>query len=143
MEPDGRGAWVYDVPVLVPGLVRGHNAQGESMIGFEVHVNGQPVCLASVGDAGVLSAIVNWVVSEQPSPEEREPLTLHVGGLAGVHHYTWIPMQVLNVGDVVEIKIVEVESANESLKAAQVKSVPEGKAGWFDEAREKYRKGRT
>jgi hypothetical protein len=113
------------------------------MIGLEVHLNGQPVCLAAVGDDGVLTAMVTWVAqpADQPSLIERKPLTLHVGGLAGRRNYTWIPFQELKVGDVVEVKIVGVESADEAIAAAHVDTTPTGTAGWFDEARERLRKG--
>jgi hypothetical protein len=111
------------------------------MIGFDVQVNGESVCLAAIGEKGILSAMVTWVVPsgpQAPSPDER--LTLHVGGGAGPRTYTWIPFQKLNVGDVVQVKIVEVDSSDEAIKHAQVDTAPEGTTGWFDEARAKYRK---
>ena len=111
------------------------------MIAFDVKLNGQEVCLAAVGDNGVLSAIVNWVVrlNEQAAPAAGE-ISLHVGGLAGPQHYTWIPFQQLTVGDVVSIRIVEVNSADDALMRAHVETAPDGKLGWFDQERARLRK---
>ena len=111
------------------------------MIAFDVDINGREVCLAAIGEKGVLSAMVTWVVpSSGPAEPAASETTLHVGGLAGSRHYTWIPFQQLKVGDVVSIKIVEVSAADDVLARADVETVPEGKPGWFDQVRARLRK---
>jgi hypothetical protein len=47
------------------------------MKAFEVFINGHRLCLAGVGDNGVLSAIVNWV----GGPARDEHIFLSLGGL--------------------------------------------------------------
>jgi hypothetical protein len=113
------------------------------MIGLEVQLNGQPACIATVGEEGVLTAMVTRVArsGDQASPGEGRGVTLHVSGLVGPRRYTWIPFQELKAGDVVEVKVVDMESADEAIKAAHVEMAPEGKPGWFDEARARLRKG--
>ena len=113
------------------------------MIGLDVRLNGHPVCLASVGEAGALTAVVSSVVSsgEDTSSGKSEHISLHVGGRAGRHTYTWNTDHGLKVGDVVEVRIVNIESADDAIKAASAKADPEGIPGWFDEARAKHRKG--
>jgi hypothetical protein len=112
------------------------------MIAFDVDLNGQEVCQAAVGENGVLSAIVNWVVrsNEQAAHAAGGEISLHVGGLAGPQHYTWIPFQQLKVGDVVCIRIVEVDSADDAIRRAHVKTAPDGQPGWFDQERARLRK---
>ena len=47
------------------------------MKALEVFINGHRVCLAGVGDDGVLNAIVNWV----GGPDRDQDFFLQVGGL--------------------------------------------------------------
>ena len=75
------------------------------MICFEVSINGKRVCLAGIGDSGVLSTIVNWVNGN------HDRLDIHVGGLTQIginesQHVSWIDQQLI-VGDEVSIRIVE------------------------------------
>jgi hypothetical protein len=71
----------------------------------KVYLNGKKLCLAGIGDDGVLSAIVNWV------GEGRWPadLFLHVGGLVTVtqEHVAWVRQKSLGIGDEIRIKIVD------------------------------------
>jgi hypothetical protein len=46
------------------------------MRAFEVSLNGKKLCLAGIGDDGVLTAIVDWVTGR-----DRADLFLEVGGL--------------------------------------------------------------
>ena len=46
------------------------------MRAFRIYLNGKKLCLAGIGDDGVLSAIVNWVATDREGD-----LFLHVGGL--------------------------------------------------------------
>jgi hypothetical protein len=72
------------------------------MRAFEVHVNGERLCLAGVGEDGVLTAIVDY------AGRDKERLHLHVGGLLipEEQHVKWQD-RYLNVGDEVRIRIVE------------------------------------
>ena len=87
------------------------------MIAFSVTHNGQPVCTASVGPVGVLTAGLVWVrrIGESLPPlgeTEQVELNLNVGALHSPtkEHLTWDTPQV-SVGDKVEITIHEIENA--------------------------------
>ena len=74
------------------------------MIAFEIKVNGDKVALAGVGDKGVLSSIVTWVAERDAC---REKTNLDVGGLVSPStHVSWLERE-LQVGDCVEIRILE------------------------------------
>ena len=49
------------------------------MICFEVHINGQKVCLAGVGDNGVLSVMATFIASNESQRTE-----FRVGGITKV-----------------------------------------------------------
>jgi hypothetical protein len=79
------------------------------MICFEVYINGQKVCLAGVGDDGVLSVMASFIASS-----ESQRTDFRVGGLIKVdaeiqQQVEWIDREV-NVGDDITIKIVESEN---------------------------------
>ncbi len=80
------------------------------MRAFEIKVNGQKRCLAGVGDAGVLTAIVGFAAGKK-----AKELHLYVGGLTSPSKETvsWIKNDPLHVGDEVEIKLLEVPSVDE------------------------------
>jgi hypothetical protein len=85
------------------------------MIAFEVHLNGKKVCTAGVGQLGVLSTCLSW---RGPQPYQKggpcvaEYLRLDAGGLADSgEHLRWLDRK-LKRGDVVRIKVVEVDSAD-------------------------------
>jgi hypothetical protein len=73
------------------------------MRAFQVYINGKRVCLAGIGDHGVLTAIASWVVAP-----EREAMKLTVGGLISptMEHLNWTGRH-LRVGDEIKIKIIE------------------------------------
>jgi hypothetical protein len=81
------------------------------MRAFEVYLNGKKLCLAGVGEDGVLSAIVSLGRGEGN-------LCLDVGGLlTGTHDYvTWIGQEPLAVGDKIEVKIVKSDEVDEPAK---------------------------
>lgn len=88
------------------------------MIAFEVWHNGEKLCLASVGETGVLTQMLTWSLGEGKAPSDEHPryrkTNLHVGGLANGEHLRWLDsMFDVEVGDEVTIHIVEVESADE------------------------------
>jgi hypothetical protein len=73
------------------------------MRAFQVYINGERVCLAGIGDNGVLTAIVSWVVAP-----DREEMDLSVGGLISPvkEHVNWTNRHP-RVGDEIKIKIIE------------------------------------
>ncbi len=86
------------------------------MIAFEIHLNGEKLCVAGIGERGVLSQHLSWVGRELKAKDVElktiEPY-LHIGGLVNDQHVSWIKQRTLDVGDEVVIKIVEVEVADE------------------------------
>jgi hypothetical protein len=77
------------------------------MCAFDVSMNTKKLCLAGVGESGVLSAIISWVAGGR-----GEDLFLHVGGLANEEHFDWIRQKPLKVGDEIRVKIVETGSSD-------------------------------
>lgn len=96
------------------------------MIAFEICLNGEKICVAGIGSHGVLSQTLTW--------HQREPKTdsgeksqspkphFHIGGLVNQEHVDWISLQAVNVGDELNIKIVEVESADEPVHRERAES---------------------
>jgi hypothetical protein len=82
------------------------------MRGFEVFLNKKKVCLASIGDNGVLSAIVNCLTRDKVADQ-----FLEVGGLASpTHtHIAWTKQKRLRLGDEIRIRIVETVSPDEPI----------------------------
>jgi hypothetical protein len=90
------------------------------MIVFEVQINGQVVCIAGVGDLGVLTAILKWVRREPNNCPEgldieewsAQELDLSIGGTVGHgkhgHQFLdWIRDHRVSVGDEIKIKILD------------------------------------
>jgi hypothetical protein len=84
------------------------------MRAFEVYLNGKKLCLAGIGDHGVLTAIVNWVAS----PSARADSFLDVGGLVTPtnEYMNWVIQESLRVGDQILIKTVEKNSVDKPIK---------------------------
>src|SRR5882724_9517790 len=82
------------------------------MRAFEVSLNGKRVCVAGVGDHGVLTAMVEYVLR----PDGKE-MSLEVGGLITPQkeHVRWI-RQDLEMGDEVRVKLVESGTADVAIK---------------------------
>ena len=78
------------------------------MRSFNVTLNGKKLCLAGVGERGVLSANISWVGGDR-----GEDLHINVGGLANEEHIDWVNQKRLQVGDEIRVKIVESGSADE------------------------------
>ena len=86
------------------------------MLCFRVTHNATLLCLAGVGDTGVLSTIISWVGGHDPETCKSAPygpVDLHVGGLRGDTHMRWVDgFQHLALGDTVLVEIVEAETAD-------------------------------
>jgi len=85
------------------------------MICFEVTINGEKICTAGVGDAGVLSSLLTFAKKRASADKQgdgsRSNITLRVGGMADIddetnEHLEWFVRQV-NVGDEIFIRIIE------------------------------------
>lgn len=84
------------------------------MIALKVTHNGQPVCVAGIGDIGVITSHVTWVHSfnyrTEPDgePSERVELSLHVGGIdTPMNEYRTWDTPPIKVGDTIAVEIVE------------------------------------
>ena len=90
------------------------------MVAFEVFRNDEKLCVAGIGDFGVLIACVNWVAHSPEKLEERkaagtwEPppteLNVQVSGLQSGEttplHREWIDAT-LRVGDQIKIHVID------------------------------------
>lgn len=91
------------------------------MLGYDIYRNNERLCVAGVGEFGVLTACVTWVAhspekldrwsAEGISEQEPVELTLDVGGLkseahAAASHLRWIDVP-LRIGDVIKIHIID------------------------------------
>jgi hypothetical protein len=88
------------------------------MIAFEIHLNGEKLCRAGIGDSGVLSAIVTWSAATIATGARNEGLFLNMGGLVTPEreHVSWIDQKPLAVGDGIQVSIVEADSVDEHQK---------------------------
>jgi hypothetical protein len=84
------------------------------MRAFKVYLNRKKLCLAGIGDDGVLTAITNWVSG---GPHKTSDLFLEVGGLVSPsrEHLNWIKQKPLRVGDEIRVKIVEKDSVDKPI----------------------------
>jgi hypothetical protein len=76
------------------------------MRAFEVHLNGKRLCVAGIGEDGVLTAIITYVARK-----DGNDLDLRVGGLVSRtgEHVDW-SNQRLKTGDEIRLKIVKAAS---------------------------------
>lgn len=85
------------------------------MIAFEVSINGEVTCVAGVDPFGVVSVNAHWLRrATDPVGSDGLPVAesrLGVGGLTDEHSLRWISTG-LAVGDVVRIRLVEVEAVD-------------------------------
>jgi Uma2 family endonuclease len=81
------------------------------MKAFSVLVNGQKIATLGIGDQGVLSAGVNWVVHRPV--READGLYMRLAGLDSTvgEHVSW-PAPLLGVGDEVTIRCLDVEQVD-------------------------------
>ena len=84
------------------------------MLAFEVHVNGEKKCVAGIGEPGVLTTTLTWVLGE-PKGRRRgsEDMGLRVGGLVSRtdEFVDWFRRD-MRRGDEVVIRLVEVADAD-------------------------------
>lgn len=82
------------------------------MRAFEVYLNDKKLCLAGIGDDGVLTAIVDGVTRKG-----KGSLSLSVAGFVSPisEHVTWV-RQNLHVGDEITVKVVETSSTDKPTK---------------------------
>ncbi len=108
-----------------------------AMIAFEVSHNGNPVCVAGIGDQGVVSCGVDWVRRDRHPNDDLEnddgtglvtELNLHVGGLhtPADEHRTWAVPE-MKVGDEVTVKVIETAEVTPHAEARSRKHDPERK----------------
>jgi len=115
------------------------------MRAFEVFLNGKRLCLAGIGNHGVLSTTITYV-SGRGEPETR----LDIGGLVmpEKEHMRWRRPS-LRVGDEVRVKIVDRKSVDKPRKRSRTDPASEiaaqkryvrmmaGKFGWKIQERRK------
>jgi hypothetical protein len=91
------------------------------MRAFKVSLNGKKLCVAGIGDEGVLSATVNWVAGERGKSKGDGDLFLHVGGLVipAEVHVAWVAQRPLQVGDEIRLRVVETPVADEPIAKSQ------------------------
>ncbi len=82
------------------------------MRAFEVHLNGKRLCVAGIGEDGVLTAFITGIARK-----DWNHLDLKVDGLVGKtgEHVLWSDRR-LRTGDEVRVKIVEAASADRPLR---------------------------
>ena len=83
------------------------------MRAFKVYVNGKRLCLAGIGDDGVLTASVVWVTGRG-----RADQFLEVGGLVGAtdENVRWMKRKPLRVGDQIQIKLVDATAVDKPIE---------------------------
>jgi len=94
------------------------------MIAFEVRLNGKRICIAGAEDLAVLNTIVTAAgtlgaktIPPRPGDTEKD-LFYSVGGLTSRPdpkkdvHLNWKSIAPLKVGDVIQVKVVEVKNAD-------------------------------
>jgi hypothetical protein len=91
------------------------------MRAFKISLNGKKLCVAGIGDEGVLSATVNWVAGVRGKRKGDGDLFLHVGGLAipADVHVAWVAQRPLQVGDEIRLKVVETPVVDEPIAKSQ------------------------
>ena len=122
-----------------------------SMICFETYINGKKVCLAGVGTAGVLNAILSWVNRERHEADEvRDPqatrfeeLIFSVGGMTdhgndSVYQDWW--RKAVNVGDEIRLRIVEQERCDPPIdtRTDTADFIEKSKRAYYEQLKQEY-----
>jgi hypothetical protein len=94
-----------------------------SMHAFEIHLNGKRLCLAGIGNDGVLTAMASWV------GRDGKGFFLEVGALNPPDEdVMWIRQKPLRAGDQLHIKILEATSVDEPVARHRMDPVKKVKA---------------
>jgi hypothetical protein len=82
------------------------------MRAFDVHLNGKRLCIAGIGEEGVLTTTINQVVGR-----ERDDLFAMIGGLISTadEHVKWRHLK-LRVGNEIAVKIIETDRVDKPRK---------------------------
>ncbi len=132
------------------------------MIALEVSINGEFAALAGRDDMSVLNAIINAVgvlgneskgtVNE--GENQKPDLFLHLGGMTSKknnekdEHLRWITHELLEIGDTITVKLVEVSEAeppvknevvNETFKEESEREIFESAKHYYMENKHKYK----
>ncbi len=112
------------------------------MIAFEVSLNGKRICIAGAEDLVVLTTIVTAVgrlgrrtVPARPDQSGRE-IHYSIGGLTARKnpekdvHVKWKSVAPLQVGDVIQVKIIETEKADRASSRQNAKRRPGEPSGF-------------
>ena len=89
------------------------------MKAFEVFLNGKQLCIAGIGDDGVLNTMIDHVVGHG-----HDHLHVNVGGLDTTtdEFVYWIEHAELAIGDEIRIIIVDVKSVDKPKRRVKKKS---------------------
>jgi hypothetical protein len=90
-----------------------------AMRAFEISLNGKKLCVAGIGDNGVLSAIVNWTGKSGEGDS-----SIAVGGLVGStgEHIRWIEPKPLQLNDELHIRIIDTDKADKPVERYRTKA---------------------
>jgi hypothetical protein len=91
--------------------------RSSGVIALEVSRNGKRLCVAGIGDDGMVGANVYWYTR----PEGMSYSRLHVGGLRGdtQMHDTWVS-RFLRVGDVITVRVIEAAEASRARRQSKL-----------------------
>jgi hypothetical protein len=125
------------------------------MIGLEVHLNGRRLCVAGADDLAVLSAGLTVAGplgaktarnrrSAENSRADAPIPRLHVGGLTGRGdadsdvHLRWCRDAAVSIGDVVELRLVNIEAAEADAPDPDATPHEESERRAFERAKARY-----
>ena len=126
------------------------------MIGLEVHLNGQRLCIAGADDLAVLSAALsvggplgsNTSLKRRGAENTRADLPLlprlHIGGMTGRGetssdvHLRWRGDASVSIGDVVEFRLVNIEPSKADAPDPDTASREDTERRAFERAKERY-----
>jgi hypothetical protein len=115
-----------------------------TMVGFEVHLNGKRLYTAGVGETGVLTAGISWVVRTVRGVASPAELTLDVGGLSVDDHLNWASPRMLRVGDQVVLTVVDTATPDPPSRTHRddVPLVEAGERKYYERLKAKYGRSR-
>jgi hypothetical protein len=90
------------------------------MLGFEIHLNSEPLCIAAFHGDGLLVAAVDHIYQEDPS---LETFLRVLGSPRSVQENLYFAEKQLRPGDEVVIRIVETDRFTDPIRRQDV-SVP-------------------